>query len=105
MLFPVVFIGIKIKSSFFLYTKDVIQLEEFSLPLMSCRFTDANKSAAIIDKFPHCCKDFRICPVLTTGLCSVRITYIDDHIKIIQQIFILTDIIKADKGHIKRRTT
>lgn len=30
MLFPVVFIGIKIKSSFFLYTKDVIQLEEFS---------------------------------------------------------------------------
>ena len=56
--------------------RDVIQLEEFSLPLMSCRFTDANKSAAIIDKFPHSCKNLRICPVLTTGLCSIRITYI-----------------------------
>ena len=104
VLFPVVFIGIKIKSSFFLYTKDIIQLEEFPLPLMSCWLAHSNESAAIIDKFPHSCKNLRICPVLTTGLCSVRITYIDDHIKIIQQIFILTDIIKADKGHIKRRT-
>ena len=83
----------------------LLTLKEFSLPLVGCRLTNADKTAAIVDKFPHCCKDFRICPVLAAGLCSVRITYIDDHIKIIQQLFILTDIVKADKGNIKRRTT
>ena len=104
MFFPVVFICIEIKSSLFFYTKNVIQLEEFSLPLMSSRFADTDKSAAIIDKFPHCCKDHRICPVLAAGLCSVPITYIDDHVKIIQKLFVLTDVVKTDKGNIKRRT-
>ena len=35
--FPVVFVCIEIKSSFFLYSQDIIQLKEFSLPI-SMRF-------------------------------------------------------------------
>ena len=104
VLIPVVLICIKVKSPLFLYAQNIIQLEEFSLPLMSSRFSNADKTATIIDKFSHSSKDSRICPVFSTGLCCISIAYINDYIKILQELFILANVIKADKGNIKRCT-
>ena len=64
--FPVIFIRIKVKSSLFFHTKDIIQLEEFTLPLMSCRFTYSNKASAIIYKLSDSSDDRFIDPVFTT---------------------------------------
>ena len=51
VLFPVVFVCIKIKASLFFYPQHIIQLKIFSLPLMGCRFSYSDESAAIVDKF------------------------------------------------------
>ena len=65
----------------FFHTKDIIQLEECALPLMSCRFSYSDKSAAIVYKFLHRSDNRLIDPVFTAALCRICITDIDDNIK------------------------
>ena len=103
--FPVVFVFIEVETVFFFDTKYIIKLEEMSLPLMCRRLSDTDKSATVVYKFFDCCNDRLIDPVFTTALRSVRIADIQHDIKLFQKLRIFTDIIKTDKGYIKRCTT
>ena len=52
--FPVVFVCIEIKSSFFLYSQDIIQLKEFSLPIsMSFRMFGALLSGLLVTELVY----------------------------------------------------
>ena len=52
--FPVVFVCIEIKSSFFLYSQDIIQLKEFSLPIsMSFRLFGALLSGLLVTELVY----------------------------------------------------
>ena len=52
--FPVVFVCIEIKSSFFLYSQDIIQLKEFSLPIsMSFRLFGALLSGLLVSELVY----------------------------------------------------
>ena len=105
VLFPVVFVCIKIKASLFFYPQHIIQLKIFSLPLMGCRFSYSDESAAIVDKFLYR-SDYRLVnPVFSATLGSVTITYVDHYIKFLQKRRVLPDIVKTDKFHIKRCST
>ena len=72
---------------------------------MTGRLTDSDKSTAVVYKFIDCRNDGFICPVISTGVSSISVTYVQDNVDIFQHIRILTDIIKSDKTHIKRCTT
>ena len=102
--FPVVFVFIEVETVFFFDTKYIIKLEEMSLPLMCCRLSDTDKSAAVVYKLFDCSDNRLIDPVFTTALCGICISNIQNDIKLFQKLRIFTDVIKADKRYIKRCT-
>ena len=102
MFFPVVFILVEIESVFLLYTEYIVKLEEMSLPLMCRRCSDTDKSAAVVYLLFDCVYNRLIYPVFSAALCSICISGIDHNVKFLQKLWICQNIIKADKGDIKR---
>ena len=103
MFFPVVFILVEIESVFLLYTEYIVKLEEMALPLMCRRFSDTDKSAAVVYKLFDCGNNRLIYPVFSAALCSIRIADIQNDIKLSEKFLIFANIVKTDKGYIKRR--
>ena len=103
MFFPVVFILVEIESVFLLYTEYIVKLEEMALPLMCRRFSDTDKSAAVVYKLFDCGNNRLIYPVFSAALCSIRIADIQNDIKLSEKFRIFANIVKTDKGYIKRR--
>ena len=104
MLLGIVSACIKGKAVFLFYTENVIKLEELALPLMSRRLTHSYKSAAVIYKALNCGNNLLVCPILSARLCGICIANIDNYINIIKHGFVVFDVVKADKRHIKRST-
>ena len=69
---------------------------------MSARLTYADKAAAVIDKLTDCSAYCLIDPVFSAALGSICIADIDHNVKILKKRRICLDVLKADKGNIKR---
>ena len=95
VLFPVIFIHIQGKSVLLFHAHHGSQLEEMSLIMVGRRLSYADKTAAVVDKLLHRGDNLLVRPVLPAGVSSVRISHVEDHIDIIQDIRILADIVKA----------
>ena len=102
MFFPVVFIISKSKSTFFFYPEDICQLEETSLILVGSRFADSDDSTAVVYESADDFCDRRIGPPFTAGVGCVGISYIDDHIDVIEDRSVLQDILETDEFYIER---
>ena len=51
--------------------------------LMSGRLSDTDKSTAVVYKFLDSLYDLRIFPFVTTGMCGIAITYVDNNVNVI----------------------
>ena len=100
----VVSASVESESVFFLNAQNIIKLEELALPMMSGRLADTDKSTAVEHKLLNGCDNLLICPIFATRLCCVCIADIDDYIKLVEEIAVVLNIIKADERNIKRRT-
>ena len=69
---------------------------------MSSRLADADESAAVVNKLLNSGDNLLVCPIFAAALCGVGIAHIDDYIKIVEQILVIFNIIKADERNIKR---
>ena len=76
-----------------------------SLKLMTRRLTDTDKTSAVIYKLTDSCGNGRILPDAATGMSSIPISHIDNHIQIFKNFRICQNIIKGNKSHIERGTT
>ena len=86
MFFPVVFVFVEVESIFFFYAEYIVELEEMPLPLMCCRLSDTDKSAAVVYKLFDCSDNRLIDPVFTTALCGICISNIQNDIKLFQKL-------------------
>ena len=100
----VVSASVESEAVFFLNAQNIIELEELALPMMSGRLADTDKSAAVEYELFNGCDDLLICPIFAARLCRVCIADIDDNIKLIEEVVVILNIIKADERNIKRGT-
>ena len=97
----VVAVRVQGKAVFLFHAQNIVQLEEFALPLVGCRLAHADKATAVIDKGLYPGDDLLITPVGAAGLSGICVAHIQDHVKLIQEVRIALNIFKADKRHIK----
>ena len=83
MLIPVVFVHVEREAGFLFHAHNRSQLEEMALMLMSSRFPDSDKSAAVVDESFYCGYNGLIRPIVSAGVSSVAIAHIEDHVDVI----------------------
>ena len=75
-----------------------------SLELVTGGFADTDKATAIVYKLTDSSGNNRVLPDAATGVGSIPITHVYNHIQVLEDFRICQNIIKGNKTHIKGRT-
>ena len=75
------------------------------LKLMTRRLTDTDKTSAVIYKLTDSCGNGRILPDAATGMSSIPISHINNHIQVFENFRFCQNIVKRNKMYIKGCTT